>query len=189
MRRKTIGSVLAYLVLTMAFNVETAATQGRSPSSPAPVGTSVVTMIECGEGYTSHELYDMTITVTEVVRGQKASGLIGGARRANQAPEAGSEYILAHVRVEYLARGLPGKCSHELRLEQFTALSADGREYKAPSVPVPKPALGGSLQSGDSLDGWVAFLVPQDDRKPLMTFTADPTGAAQHGGNIWFQLY
>ena len=183
MKKKTIGSVLACLVLIMAFNVETGITQGRSPSSPAPIATSVVTMIECGEGYTSNELYDMTITVTEVVRGQKASGLIRGA------PEAGSEYILAHIRVKYLARGLPGKCSHELRPEQFTALSADGREYKAPSVPLPKPALGGSLHSGESQEGWVAFSVAQDDRKPLMTFTADPTGAAQHGGNIWFQLY
>jgi len=125
----------------------------------------------------------MTITVTEVVRGQKANVLVGGA------PEAGSEYVLAHIRVAYLARGLPGKCSHELRPEQFAALSANGREYKAPSVRVPKPALGGSLHSGESLEGWVAFSVAQDDRKPLMTFTADPTGAAQHGGNIWFQLY
>jgi hypothetical protein len=167
----------------MALNVEPGITQGRSPSSSAPVGTSVVTMIECGEGYTSNELYDVTITVTEIVRGEKASSLVGGA------PKAGSEYILAHMRVEYLARGLPGKCSHELKLEQFTAFSADGREYKAPSVPVPKPALGGNLHSGKSMEGWAAFSVAQDDRRPLMTFTADPTGAAQHGGNIWFQLY
>ena len=141
MKKKTIGSVLACLVLIMAFNVETGITQGRSPSSPAPIATSVVTMIECGEGYTSNELYDMTITVTEVVRGQKASGWIGGA------PEAGSEYILARIRVEYLARGLPGKCSHELRPEQFTALSGTAENTRL-------------LLCGCRSQRWVAVSIP-----------------------------
>ncbi len=186
---RIVGFVWACLVIAFALQGETATAQGRSPSSAAPVGTPVVTMIECGEGYTSHELYDMTITVTKVVRGQKTRDLMEGAGGSNQAPEAGSEYVLARIRVKYLARGLPGNCNHELRPEQFTALSSDGREYKAPSVAAPKQALSGSLHSGESLEGWVAFLVAKEDSKPLMTFTADPTGAAQHGGNIWFQLY
>ena len=45
------------------------------------------------------------------------------------------------------------------------------------------------VSSGDSLEGWITFQVAIDDNKPLMTFTADPTGVVHHGGNIWFQLY
>lgn len=185
---RIIGSLLACL-LVLALHAEAAITQGRSPSNPAPVGIPLVTMIECGKGYTSNELYDMTITLMEVVRGQKAWDLIKRASGSNKAPKSGFEYILARIRVKYLARGLPGDCNHELRPEQFTALSPDGKEYEVPSVAVPNSALSGSLHSGESLEGWVAFSVAQDDRKPLMTFTADPTGAAQHGGNVWFQLY
>ena len=188
MRRKTIGCFLVALMLTISAWAR-ASTPGSSPFSPASVGVPVVNIIECGEGYTSHELYDAKITLMEVVRGEKAWDLLKKAAATNGPPKAGFEYVLVRIRFEYSARGLPGNCVHELKRNEFSALSVSGKNYETPSVVVPKPELSGKLRSGDSLEGWVAFQVAIDDNKPLMVFTADPTGAVQHGGNIWFQLY
>jgi hypothetical protein len=193
-RRRMIVCALATLMLTIAVCTNSLAQTtvprpGSSPLSPAPTGLPVKAIVECGKGYISHELYDATITVLEIVRGAKAWDLIKEATLSNKPPNVGFEYILARIRFEYFARGFPGECSHELRPEQFTAVSANGKEYKALSVVPPKPELSGRLHSGDSLEGWVAFLVLQQDRKPMTTFTADVGGAILHGGGVWFQLY
>jgi hypothetical protein len=162
---------------------------GLSPFNPASVGVPINTIIECGTGYTSHELYDTKITLLQVLRGEKAWERIKAASTSNESPNVGFEYILVHIRFEYFARGSPGDCSHELSGAQFTAFSGDGMQYETPSVEPPNPKLGGKLYSGDSAEGWLAFQVEQDDSKPLMTFTAEPAGAIEHGGGIWFQLY
>jgi len=193
-RRGMIGCALATLMLTIAVCTDSPAQTpvqrpGSSPLSPAPTGLPVKAIVECGRGYISHELYDATITVLEIVRGAKALDLIKQASVSNKPPKIGFEYILARIRVEYFARGTPGDCGHELKEEQFTAVSADGKVYKTPAVVPPKPSLSGMLRSGDSLEGWVAFLVAQEDSKTLMTFTVKSGGAVEHGGDVWFQLY
>jgi hypothetical protein len=187
--RVIIGCILACLVLTMAVGVKTKTAQGQSPSSPVPVRMPIMTAIECGEGYTSLELYDMKINLLEIVRGGKAWDLIKEATVSNKPPKVGFEYILARIRFEFSSRGSPRECIHEMRPEQFTAISADGKEYETPPVVPPKPELSGSLRSGDFLEGWVAFLIAQNDRKPLMTFDPASGGAMSRGKVIWFQLY
>ena len=154
---------------------------GSSPLNPAPIGVTVADIISCGSGYTSYETYDIKITLLEVVRGKEAWGRIKAASLSNEPPKAGSEYILAHIRVEFLARGKPGDCSYELNEEEFTAISSEGKEYKTPSIVPPDDLklLGRRLSSGDLVEGWATFLVGKDDNKPLLTF----------GGSIWFQLY
>jgi hypothetical protein len=148
-----------------------------------------MTAIECGEGYTSFELYDMKINLLEIVRGAKAWDLIKEASASNKPPKVGFEYILARIRFEFSSRGSPQECIHELRREEFTALSADGKEYETPSVVPPKPELSGSLRSGHSLEGWIVFSVAKDDSKPLMAFDPASGGAMSRGKVIWFQLY
>ena len=180
--------VAAGLALFMAYG-KSAWAQGQSPSDAATTGLTVQGIVECGEGYNSHELYDVRITVLEVVRGEKAWGLIKAASKSNQPTKAGFEYVLARIKFQYFARGTPGDCNHELKGNQFLALSAKGQKYDASSVTPPKPELGGTLHSGDSLEGWVAFMVPQEDKKPIMTYGVDESGAVQHGGDMWFQLY
>jgi hypothetical protein len=146
-------------------------------------------MVECGEGYTSQELYDMKITLVEVLRGKRAWDLLNGASPSNNPPKAGFDYILVRVKLEFSARGSRRECSYELKPEQFIALSVDGREYESPSVAPPKPHLSGNLRSGGSLEGWRAFLVQQGDSKPLMTFDPASGGGMSRGKIIWFQLY
>lgn len=183
-----LGYILACL-LSMAVCVTTATAQGHSPSSPALLGMPVVTMIECGEGYTSHELFDMKITLLEIVRGAKAWDLIKQASVSNKRPKIGFEYLLARIRLEFSSRGSPQVCSHDLRREQMTALSADGKEYETPPIVPPKPGLIGILHSGKSLEGWIAFLVLQGDSKALMAFDPSSGGGMSRGRVVWFQLY
>jgi hypothetical protein len=184
------GSMAGWLLLaTLAGSKCILAQEGQSPSGAAPVGMVVDGIVECGDGYNSHELYDVKITILETVRGQKAWGLIQAADKSNPPAGPGSEYVLARIKFSYIARGAPGDCNHGLKSRQFIALSKSGTKYEAASAVPPKPVLGGSLHAGDTAEGWVPFLVPLADKKPLMTFSVDDTGAEQHGGDMWFQLY
>jgi hypothetical protein len=184
-----LSSQLICLFLTILVCPSIVVAQGNSPSNPAPAGKPFLTMIECGEGYTSQELYDMKITLVEVLRGKRAWDFLKGANPSNNPPKAGFEYTLARIKFEFSARGSRRECSYELRPEQFAALSADGREYETPSIVSPKPGLSGSLRSGECLEGWTAFSVQQGDSKPLMTFDPASGGGMSRGKIIWFQLY
>lgn len=164
-----------------------ATSPGFSPFDPAPIGVTIKTSIQCGQAYSSHEPYDIKITLLEVLRGDQVWEHIKTPGETNR-PSKDFDYILARIRLEYFARGAPGNCGHELSREQFIAYSAEGMEYKPPSIIPPKPELKGVLYSGDSLEGWVVFSVAKKDGKPLMTFNAEPGGAVDHGGNVWFRL-
>ncbi len=161
---------------------------GSSPSAPAPMGTTVVGIVECGQGYTSHELYDMKITLLEVIRGETAWKRIQEAGASNRPAASGTEYILARVKFEYYARGAPGLCIHKLLPDQFTAYTANGEDYRVASVVPPMPELRKELKSGESADGWLVFAVAKEDKAPLMHYSADAGGAVQHGGGKWFLL-
>lgn len=161
---------------------------GSAPSAPAASGATLSGIVECGEGYTSHELYDMRITLVEVLRGEKAWELIKDADKTNKPADPGFDYVLARVKFEYSARGTPGLCVHKLSPEQFTAYSSKGEDYRNASIVMPKPEMRKSLKSGDSFEGWVAFLIPKQDKAPLMSYSADPGGAVVHAGTKWFLL-
>lgn len=186
---KSITLILAALVAIAATSSQLPGqAQGSSPSDPVPVGVTVSGIIECGEGYTSHELYDMKITLLEVIRGDQAWKRLEAISSSNKPAEPGAEYLLARVKYEYSARGVPGLCVHPLAPEEFTAYSANGEDYKAVSVVSPKPELRKGLKSGESFEGWVVFAVAQEDKAPLMFYSADSGGAVQHGGGKWFLL-
>lgn len=161
---------------------------GSSPTHAAPAGMTLAGIVECGEGYTSHELYDMKITLVEVIRGEDAWKRIREASASNKPAESGSEYVLARVRFEYKARAIPGLCVHPLIPEQFTAYNANGEDYKPAYVIPPKPEMRKGLKSGDIFEGWVVFMVSQQDKTPLMSYSVGDGGAVQHGGDQWFSL-
>ena len=162
---------------------------GVTPSDAAAIGRKVSGIIECGTGYTSHELYDTKITLLEMSRGENAWSKLSKQDRANRPPAAGYDYILARIKFEYYARGRPGDCVHTVNRRNFTALSRDGQVYPNPALSVPQPALSGPLKSGESITGWIAFQAAHEDTTPLMSFSVDEDGAVQHGGKLWFKLY
>jgi len=164
----------------------TAPATGAGPESDSSVtgatrtGVTASAIVEVGDMYRSPEIYDAKITVLEVMRGEKAEDWIKNAGESNAPAPNGFEYVLARIRFEFSARGAPGDKTWSLSATQFHAFSGDGTRYGAASIALPEPELAGDLRSGDSLEGWIAFAVAEQDRQPLMIFDQ---------GNVWFQLY
>jgi uncharacterized protein DUF4352 len=156
-----------------------------------PLGAAVNTIIEFGDQYLGgDELYNAKITVLTVVRGGKAWEAVKDASASNPLPKAGYEYLLTRVRFEFSARTSPSHYNYDLHAAQFSATAIDGHEFGAPAlVAAPKPELDGTLKPGDAVEGWVAFLVPQNAAKPLMVFHEDVGTVSHRGGGTWFQLY
>ena len=178
----------ATIIVAASLSPLCAQTPGSSPAAPASKGVTITGIVECGQGYTSHELYDMKITLTDVVRGEAAWMRIKEASSSNKPAEAGFEYVLARVKFEYYARGTPGLCIHQLNPQQFSAVSLEGQDYQIAQVVLPQPELRKDMKSGETVEGWIAFSVSQQDKAPLMTYSADQGGAIEHGGAKWFLL-
>jgi len=187
--KRTIGIIWACVAAVCVLVGSVAAQEGNSPFEPAPAGVKLSGIVECGQGYTSHELYNIKVTLLEVVRGADAWARLREAENANKPAESGFEYVLARVKFEYYARTSPGRCIHKLLPEQFASSSPDGVSYPAANVVSLKPELRGDLSSGNSLEGWVAVVVSKLDSRPLLSYSADAGGAVLHGGGKWFKLY
>ncbi len=155
-----------------------------------PVGVPLSTTISFGDEYTnSVELYDAKITVLEIVRGSKAWDLIKKAAASNPKPKPGFEYLLVRIRFEFSARSTPGDKTYALAENQFSAMSAAGIEYVSPSVSKLEPKLNGALRSGESLEGWLALSVAEEDKKPILIFTEDVQTILRSGSGVRFKLY
>ena len=124
------------------------------------------------------------------MRGQEAWNRIKAANESNKPPATDYEYILTRIGFEMTARGAPGDKTFELgRKMQFSALSAVGSEYEAPSVVLPKPELTRMVSADEPAEGWLAFSVKQEDSKPVMFFDPASGGAMGRGKMLFFQLY
>jgi hypothetical protein len=145
-----------------------------------PIGAAASAIVELGDMYRAPETYDVKITVLEILRGEGSMHLIDESHVSHAPAGNDFEYVLARIRFEYSARGAPGDKTWDLDGGQFNAFSDDGRLYGNPSIVLPEQRLGGVLHSGDSRQGWIAFEVAGQDKKPLMNFGP---------GNVWFQLY
>jgi hypothetical protein len=166
--------------------------ESRPASSYAqPVGVPLNTIIVFGDQYNGgDELYDVKITVAELLRGEKAWQMVKAASEANMPPSAGMEYLLARVKFEFSARVRPEHYNYMLDPSQFSAMSAATAPYLTAALLAPvKPELRATLQTGDSAKGWVAFLVPRGDHTPLMMFRADVGSVIHQGDASFFKLY
>jgi hypothetical protein len=172
--------------------METSAVEQVSPPlNPHPIGTPVPATITFGDAYTTAiEIYDARITVVEVLRGEKAWDLLSHHNASISQPDPGYDYVLAHIKFEFTSRGKPGDKIYALREDQFSAFSSDGSaQYLPAKAEPPEPRLTGTLHSGDSVEGWIAFMVARDDRKPFMEFRADVNLLSHTGIGPAFQLY
>jgi hypothetical protein len=178
------------MVLVAALSTISQSTSRRTPINAHPLGAPVPIIIEFGEQYLGSELYDAKITVVEVLRGEKAWSLVKQASPSNSPPITGFDYILARVKFEFSARTLPALDRYDLNETQFTATDADGHDWSVPTLGVfPQPRLNATLKPGESLQGWLVFLVPKTVTKPLMVFREDVGEVSHRGGGTWFQLY
>jgi hypothetical protein len=177
----------AFRILGLCFFLLASSPEMPAQNSPsddaAPIGTARRVVLFVGEGYvTEVESVGATITALEVVRGEKAWELVKAASPSNRPAENGFEYAAARIRFQLEADGAAGNRSYGIREEQFASVSSSGNQYATPAIVQPRPALNGRLYSGDSLEGWVAFLVAVEDKKPLMSF-------GNNYRRYWFRLH
>ncbi|HXX19744.1 MAG TPA: DUF4352 domain-containing protein [Candidatus Acidoferrum sp.] len=191
-RRSRVRPVAALLAFQFTTFANAMAAQTRPAAIDAhPLGAPVAMILEFGDQYLGgDELYDAKVTVLEIARGEKAWNIVRQASASNPAPKAGFEYLLARVQFAFSARTSPSHYNYNLNETQFTATSASGEEFDAPSlVEQPTPRLNGTVKPGESVEGWVAFLVPRSVSKPLMVFREDVGTVSHRGTGTWFQLY
>jgi hypothetical protein len=178
----TVTSTATTTIITTSPTATTTATT--STSVGVPIGTAITTGIIVeeiipGGYYKNVETHNISITAMEVVRGSKALDMVKAADASNKAPDAGYEYLLARVKFAY---GSGGNIYYTLQREYFKAYSSANKEYANPTIVDPKPALidGTALYQGQTAEGWVSFIVAQNDSKPVMFYTSAST---------WFRLY
>jgi hypothetical protein len=190
MKNRVAVFTVVLLGLMVAASLQPVLAQDNTPRNPAAVNTPVRSMIELGSVYTN--IYDITITVLEAVRGKDAMDRLQAAAPDVKAPAAGYDYVLARIKFDLKGRYVSDNLPFELGDEplQWVALSGgDFTEYDRVSVTVPKPALVGRIKPGSSAEGWVAFAAKQSDAKPVMVFDPDTGGATGRGKTVFFKLY
>ncbi|MDR0310988.1 MAG: DUF4352 domain-containing protein [Acidobacteriota bacterium] len=189
MKRKIAAFPIILMVFVCAGMILPAWSQESSPTNPAAVGTPVKSMIELGS--VSANIYDITITNLEVIRGQEALSRLKSASASNPAPPAGMEYVLARVKFELKGRYVSDTMGMNIGDNplQWVALRSDLTELAKPAVTAPSPALVGRVDPGKSIEGWVAFTVDTSDAKPIMVFDPDTGGATGRGKTEFFRLY
>jgi hypothetical protein len=189
MKNRMTILIMALLGLMVAASLQPVLAQDNSPTNPATVNTPVRSMIELGSVYTN--IYDITITVLETVRGNAAMDRLKAASPDVKAPANGFEYVLARIKFDFKGRYVSDNLPFDLGDEplQWIVLSgSDLTEYNRVSVTVPKPALVGRIKPGSSTEGWVAFAVQQKDSRPVMVFDPDTGGATGRGKTLFFKL-
>ncbi len=189
MKSKIMMFSLVLLVLAAAASLQPVAAQDNSSTNPAAIGSPIRSMVELGSVFSN--IYDISITVLETVRGKGAMERLKAASPDNKSPAEGFEYILARVKFDFKGRAVTDNLPFDLGNAplQWVALAADLTEYERVSVTVPKPALAGMVKPGQSVEGWVAFAVNQKDSKPVMVFDPDTGGATGRGRTLFFKLY
>jgi Domain of unknown function (DUF4352) len=179
------------IAATITLTVANAISATSFTDQAQPLGRTLSTIIIFGDQYDGgDELYDAKITVVQVARGEKAWEMLKAISTSNPPPKAGFEYLLARVRFEFSARTSPSHYNYTIDETQFTAMKADGAAYAAASIAEePMPDLQGTLKPGDSLEGWITFIVPRADRQPLMLFRANVGSVIHEGSGSLFKLY
>ena len=180
MRKGTTAYLLACLIVTVAAGHNILTVRSQSSSSPVSVGRMAATTVDDMDIFDPTPPADIKVTLLQVRRAVDAWDLISKASAENKPAKAGFDYVLALIKIEYNARGgTPRGKAYELIADEFTAASPEGNWYDTPLIVLPKPTLKTKLISGESSEGWAAFLVPKEDKNPRLFFRR---------GNVWFQL-
>jgi hypothetical protein len=174
---------------------EPSLTPGTSRDRAASLGTTVKTKIERGDRYSAPEIFNLEITVLEVVRGKEAWDRIGAEEAPQDDFKAGFELCLIRIRFGYFQKGRGfghDKSPYHIPGDAFTARSPDGIEYPILSSGDPPrlQLLKTPFISGDIKEGWIHLQVPEEEDSPFLTFKRDyRENAYGFWGPVWFQLW
>jgi hypothetical protein len=171
-------------------------TSGNSRDRAASLGKTVKTKIERGDRYSAPQIYNLEITVLEVVRGKEAWDRLGAEGVPQDDFKAGFEPCFVRIKFGYFQKGRGfghDKSPYEIPDDAFRALSKNGEtEYSIPSSEdQPRSQLLKTpFISGDIKEGWILFQVPEEEDRPLLTFKRDyRENAYGFWGPVWFKLF
>ena len=171
-------------------------TWGSSRDRAAPVGMTVKTKIERGDRYSAPEIYNLEITVLQLLRGKEAWDRIGPQDAFESDFKAGFEPILTYLRFGYFSKGRGFRRRSEpykIAESSFIAISGDGKmEYEVPSLEKqPQPQLiNMPMTPGDIKEGWIALQVFQREKKPFLLFKREYSrNTYGFWGPVWFKLF
>jgi hypothetical protein len=182
---------------------------GKSPMSAVPLGKIIKTTVERGHAYMVPRLYNVEVTLKDVIRGLDAESRAKTLVKPGWKLNDGYEYLLALIKFGYFERGRVAAASpggqyvpfgggsvdvtYTLPEGQLLAVSTSGEtEYEIPSVSQqPEPSLiGWEFHPGETREGWVLFQVPREEKTPLLIFKREHVeGIYGIWGYIWLQLY
>jgi hypothetical protein len=178
----------------MTSDANAAFAAGSSSTCPVPLGATAKTTVERGDAYLSPEIYNVEITMLEVIRGEAARERIRSQGVNDKPPKTGYEYVLVRIKFGYYQRGRrQGGEAYRLAEGQFAAVAADGKqEYELPAVlKQPQPPLTGRLfNPNETSEGWILLQVPKKEKEPRLIFKRKHIeGVYGIWGYVWFQLY
>ncbi|MCE7794026.1 DUF4352 domain-containing protein [Salipaludibacillus sp. CUR1] len=117
--------------------------------------------------------YEMELI--ESVSGEEAEQMVADGNQFNDESGEGKEYILAKFRVQLeYAEEEP----FDVNPQQFDVISSGGSSYEEfISISGLEPEFRSDLYEGGEVEGWVPFLINEEDEKPLVKY-----------GDVWFDL-
>jgi len=117
---------------------------------------------------TKSDPYVLEMTITDVLRGDKALELIKACNPTNNDPPDGMEYLLVRVHAKALAS--KGDALIDLHSACFSLIGKDGTVYnEQTAVAGLTPHLGGMYQ-GAEREGYIYFLVSKQANCPYVVF-------------------
>ena len=119
--------------------------------------------------------------------------MVKAADASNKPADTGYEYLLARVEFSY---GPGGTVINILRPELFKAYSPENKEYtSSPTVGLQPVFIGKEVYPGKIIEGWIPFVVSQNDHNPLMLYIGSNSWNESYpdisctAPDSWFQLY
>jgi hypothetical protein len=134
-----------------------------SRTNPASIGTKLVLD---NEGILEGK-FQTELTLTEVVRGDKAWEICKNENRFNDAPEDGKEYMLAKFKVKVLKTENDAKI--DINNACFEAVSKDGAVYSDLVFLTIPNSISTELYQGSEYEGYTYFQIKKGDA-PLIRF-------------------
>lgn len=149
-----------------------------SKANPAPFGVSqrVLAVAPDGTRYTAR------VTVHRAITGDEATSLIFSADIMNPAPSIGMRYGLARVSFALDRTSDGGPIT--IDPSDFDIYSSRYEPYADCFVTPPYPAFGGTIQPGQTLTGYIPYMVKESEQRPFLAFGTDDNGES----GIWATL-
>ena len=121
--------------------------------------------------------------VIKDVYSMKNPAPLGASQTIEVSDFTNGNYVLAKINFKALI--VPNDKAYSISNYSFTLISDKGKAYESEMLVCPDPSISANLYEGSENEGWAAFKVSKDDKKPKIVFGRKYDGS----GGIWFKSY